>query len=467
MNEKATVSKELNAKHRKILEALFKLPENRECADCKSKGPRWASVNLGIFICMQCSGIHRSLGVHISKVRSATLDTWLPDQVSFIQSMGNEKSNKYWEAELPPRFDRVGIENFIRTKYVDKRWIPKDGRVWPTSIVKEEKNSVNKFGLATNNTNKYSNGIKQSVEVIKISQPPNTIRRTPIAKSSSQNLDSRPQEVPPKAELIIASKKVPENTVTFPKRETQTAIVTKKESKTPISDLKPEIAVSASRVETAIVESPAISVLEAPKVDYATDLFNLIYTDSGEKWSNFCSTNGFSTQIQYSERSSRFEKSDEEKSIETKTKTDSGNGDLFQGSHWVTLTPQPIEVSMQNNMNGVTNMVDKPSTALSFPIQRQLPVSPQQPINGNINQQSFRNIGNYGHQMMPLAELQKRSQMGNKQPSYPTGNAAHYTASSIPTRGSSNIYSSPSPIPAHLGGEYDFSSLMQGMFVRR
>ncbi|XP_024929185.1 probable ADP-ribosylation factor GTPase-activating protein AGD15 isoform X2 [Ziziphus jujuba] len=129
MNEKASVSKELNAKHIKILEGLVKLPQNRECADCRNKAPRWASVNLGIFICMQCSGIHRSLGVHISKVRSTTLDTWLPEQVTFMASTGNEKANRYWEARLPPNSDRNGIEKFIHAKtcrYVEKRWVSKD-----------------------------------------------------------------------------------------------------------------------------------------------------------------------------------------------------------------------------------------------------------------------------------------------------------------------------------------------------
>ncbi|KAJ8443441.1 hypothetical protein Cgig2_026228 [Carnegiea gigantea] len=125
MNEKANVTKELNAKHRK---SYCKLDEKKVYwkifLSCQrignvltatpSRAPRWASVNLGIFICMQCSGIHRSLGVHISKVRSATLDTWLPEQVAFTQSMGNGKANSYWEAELPPNYDRVGIENFIR-----------------------------------------------------------------------------------------------------------------------------------------------------------------------------------------------------------------------------------------------------------------------------------------------------------------------------------------------------------------
>ncbi|XP_057247246.1 probable ADP-ribosylation factor GTPase-activating protein AGD15 isoform X3 [Beta vulgaris subsp. vulgaris] len=125
INAKASVSKDINNKNSKVLEGLLKLPQNRECADCRSKGPRWASINLGIFICMQCSGIHRSLGVHISQVRSITLDTWLPEQVAFMQSMGNGKSNDFWEAQLPQNHDRSEIDTFIRVKYVDKRWVAK------------------------------------------------------------------------------------------------------------------------------------------------------------------------------------------------------------------------------------------------------------------------------------------------------------------------------------------------------
>ena len=44
-------------------------------------GPRWASWNLGVFMCIRCAGIHRNLGVHVSRVKSVNLDSWTPEQI--------------------------------------------------------------------------------------------------------------------------------------------------------------------------------------------------------------------------------------------------------------------------------------------------------------------------------------------------------------------------------------------------
>ena len=87
--------------------------------------PRWASWNLGVFVCIRCSGIHRGMGTHISRVKSVDLDAWTDEQLQSILRWGNARANKYWESKLAPGHvpSEAKIENFIRTKYESKRWV--------------------------------------------------------------------------------------------------------------------------------------------------------------------------------------------------------------------------------------------------------------------------------------------------------------------------------------------------------
>lgn len=55
---------------------MLKKPENKLCADCKRPSPSWASINLGVFVCITCSGCHREIGVHVTKIKSINLDLW-------------------------------------------------------------------------------------------------------------------------------------------------------------------------------------------------------------------------------------------------------------------------------------------------------------------------------------------------------------------------------------------------------
>ena len=91
----------VQSKLQEQLIGLLKEEENRYCADCDAKGPRWASWNLGIFLCIRCAGIHRNLGVHISKVKSVNLDSWTPEQVQSMRVIGNSTARGVYEANIP------------------------------------------------------------------------------------------------------------------------------------------------------------------------------------------------------------------------------------------------------------------------------------------------------------------------------------------------------------------------------
>ena len=105
---------------------------NAVCADCNSNvKTEWVSINLGIVLCIECSGIHRSLGTHVSKVRSLTLDTvsFTSDIVEIIMQVGNRISNQIWEGRLDPAHkphhsaSRDQRLRFITDKYVERLFV--------------------------------------------------------------------------------------------------------------------------------------------------------------------------------------------------------------------------------------------------------------------------------------------------------------------------------------------------------
>uniref|UniRef100_A0A3Q4GQ75 Small ArfGAP2 n=1 Tax=Neolamprologus brichardi TaxID=32507 RepID=A0A3Q4GQ75_NEOBR len=124
-------------RYQAVLNSLLALEENKYCAD-----PRWASWNLGIFICIRCAGIHRNLGVHISKVKSVNLDQWTQEQVQCVQEMGNAKAKRLYEAFLPECFQRpeTDAEVFIRDKYEKKKYMDK---VIDIQMLRKEKSCDN------------------------------------------------------------------------------------------------------------------------------------------------------------------------------------------------------------------------------------------------------------------------------------------------------------------------------------
>ncbi|KAM5336622.1 arf-GAP with coiled-coil, ANK repeat and PH domain-containing protein 2 isoform 1-T1 [Glossophaga mutica] len=125
-------SKDKLLKGESALQRVQCIPGNASCCDCGLADPRWASINLGITLCIECSGIHRSLGVHFSKVRSLTLDTWEPELLKLMCELGNDVINRVYEAKVekmgikkPQPGQRQEKEAYIRAKYVEKKFVDK------------------------------------------------------------------------------------------------------------------------------------------------------------------------------------------------------------------------------------------------------------------------------------------------------------------------------------------------------
>eukprot|EP01083_Nonionella_stella_P197891 727127_1 len=84
-------------------EKLLSKSANKTCIDCDTFNPQWASVNNGCFMCIKCAGNHRSMGVHITFVRSVTMDSWSKTQLTRMKYGGNAKLKRFWSSQKFPK----------------------------------------------------------------------------------------------------------------------------------------------------------------------------------------------------------------------------------------------------------------------------------------------------------------------------------------------------------------------------